>query len=147
MSITVSHDLHLLGQHSDALLARLDDATEMYDAIGQEMESRILGRFETQTDPDGAAWHPWAQATIDHYPDDGHRKLLDRYGDMLRSVSHQAEKNRAIIGFGMPYETYHEWGTEIMPRRGLMTSDPETGELGQGDIDSILEIVSVFFDV
>lgn len=53
--------------HSQALDRVLDkqvrgmrNLTPVMDSIGQELESRISGRFETGTDPQGHKWAPWA---------------------------------------------------------------------------------------
>lgn len=138
-----------------AMLERLQrglgDLSEPLASIGQEMESRISARFETETDPDGNPWDPWAPSTEATYPSAGHRRILDRYGDMLRSMSHQVDGENVIVGFGAVaskagdvYAVYHEFGTEHMPRRGLLMSDPESGTLSQGDETAVLDILSVW---
>ena len=33
------------------------------------------------------------------------------------------------VGFDKPYAVYHEWGTKHMKRRGMLTANPDTGEL------------------
>ncbi|MCA0324694.1 MAG: phage virion morphogenesis protein [Proteobacteria bacterium] len=73
------------------LQGRLDDLTPAMQSIGQEMEGRIKGRFETETDPLGVPWTPWAPSTAASYPDDGYHRILDRYGDMLGDVNWQAD--------------------------------------------------------
>ena len=103
-----------------ALYRRLGNLMPVMQSIGMEMESRISGRFETRKDPNGKSWAPWAPSTVDSYPDDGNRQLLDRYGDMLLSLNHKADATSVRIGFGTPYAAFHEWGTERMPRRGLI---------------------------
>jgi phage gpG-like protein len=50
-------------------------------------------------------------------------------------------RNTVQIGFAQPYATFHEFGTQHMPRRGLLFADPEAGTLAADDTDSILEIV------
>lgn len=115
-------------------------------SIGMELESRISGRFESRTDPSGNAWAPWTQSTVDSYPDGGNRRLLDRYGDMLASLSHQADATSVRVGFGQPYAAFHEWGTEHMPRRGLLFADPDAGTLAEGDEAAVLDILAVWLD-
>ena len=63
---------------------------------------------------------PWAQSTVDRYSEDGNRRLLNRYGDILTSLNHQADTTSARVGFGQPYAAFHEWGTKHMPRRRLL---------------------------
>jgi phage gpG-like protein len=45
------------------LQARLDDLSPVMEAIGQRLEERISMRFETESDPSGAAWATWKTAT------------------------------------------------------------------------------------
>ena len=127
-----------------ALYRRLGDLTPVMQSIGMEMESRISGRFETRTDPSGKSWAPWADSTLESYPEDGNRQLLDRYGDMLLSLNHKADATSVRIGFGKPYAAFHEWGTERMPRRGLVFADPDAGTLAKGDEDAVLDIIGIW---
>ena len=57
--------------HLDGLRQRLGDLSEVMAGIGMELESRVSGRFESRTDPNGDAWEPWAPSTKVHYPADG----------------------------------------------------------------------------
>lgn len=126
------------------LYRRLGNLTPVMQSIGMEMESRISGRFETRTDPSGKSWAPWAPSTVDSYPEDGNRQLLDRYGDMLLSLNHKADATSVRIGFGKPYAAFHEWGTKHMPRRGLIFADPDAGTLAKGDEDAVLDIIGIW---
>ena len=128
--------------HLDGLRQRLGDLSEVMAGIGMELESRVSGRFESRTDPNGDAWEPWAPSTKVHYPADGNKRLLDRYGDMLGSLSHSSDATSVTVGFGNPVATYHEWGTEHMPRRGLLFADPDAGTLGTDDEAAVLDILS-----
>lgn len=128
------------------LQSRLGNLTPVMQSIGMELESRISGRFESRTDPAGRAWAPWAQSTLETYPDGGNRRLLDRYGDMLASLSHQANADSVRIGFGQPYAAFHEFGTTDMPRRGLLFADPDAGTLGEGDQDAVMDILGVWLN-
>jgi phage virion morphogenesis protein len=114
------------------------------EAIGQEMESRIANRFETQTDPNGKSWAVWKPATRATYPNDGNGKILDRYGDMLDSLNHQVDNDSVRIGFGVDYAVYHEFGTQKMERRGLIFDEPEQGTLAPDDQTAILDIISAY---
>ena len=70
---------------------RLGDLTEVMQDIGMEMEARISARFESRTDPWDNSWAPWMQSTVDSYPENGNRRLLDRYSPgMLESLSYEA---------------------------------------------------------
>lgn len=125
----------------ERLTARLGDLAPAMGSIGMELENRIRERFEGRRDPLGTAWAPWAPATVENYPEDGERKLLERYGDMLGSLNHSAGRDSVSIGFGQPYAAYHEFGTRRMPRRGLLFADPEAGELAPEDEQAVIEII------
>lgn len=137
--------LDYLGQ----LQRKLGDMTPVMDAIGQRLEEQVSGRFETESDPNGAAWkphpikgYPWVYDK--YYPKDGNRKLLDRSGDMLRSLGHQADASSVLVGFGQHYAAYHEFGTKHMQRRGLLTADPDSRTLGEDDRRAILDLVASY---
>lgn len=133
------------------LLQRMSDLTPAMDGIGQELNSRISARFETRSDPQGHPWAPWAQSTRDSYPKDGRGQLLERHGAMLQSLNFNADKTSVRVGFGAVasksgdvYAAYHEWGTEKMPRRGLLFADPNAGTLAQNDETAVLDIIESF---
>lgn len=128
----------------NALYQRMNNLAPVMDSIGMEMEGRVSGRFESRTDPNGKAWAPWSPATRESYPDDGNRKLLDRYGDMLLSLNHQATADSVRIGFGQPYATYHEFGTKKMPRRGLLFAEPFSGTMAAADEAAVLDIIGLY---
>lgn len=128
----------------NALYQRMTHLAPVMASIGMELEGRVSGRFETRTDPNGQAWASWAPATRKTYPEDGNRKLLDRYGDMLLSLSHQSTQDSVRIGFGTPYSTYHEFGTKTMPRRGLLFASPNSGMIGAGDEAAVLDIIGLY---
>lgn len=126
----------------------LSDPAPVLEGIGAELQGLVLDRFEMQRDPSGQAWEPWADSTRADYPSNGHKRILDRYGDMLRSLTRNVGPDFVEVGFGAVaskardvYAIYHEWGTATMPRRGLLMDDPDAGTLGSGDEAAILEIV------
>ena len=142
--LTIQVDDKALRDVLATLTRQMSDLTPVMNSIGMEMEGRVSGRFQSRTDPNGQAWVPWAPATLEYYPQKGNRKLLDRYGDMLLSLSHQATKDSVRIGFGKAYSTYHEFGTKTMPRRGLLFADPEAGTMGAGDEAAVLDIIGLY---
>ncbi len=128
----------------EQLKRRLGNLKPVMQSIGMELESRISGRFESRTDPSGSAWAPWAQSTADNYSDWGNHRLLDRYGDMLASLNHQANATSVRVGFGQTYAAFHEFGTDSMPRRGLLFADPDAGTLAEDDEAAVLDILGVW---
>ena len=144
--ITVTIESQQLNDYLVRLFDRTTDLSQPMSDIGAVLESRIQGRFETQTDPNGIAWHPWAPSTSANYPEDGNHRLLDRYGDMLRSLSWSADATSVTVGFGQPYAVNHEWGTKHMPRRGLLFSEPDAGTLGAEDEQLVLDLLQGWLD-
>lgn len=141
MSVTVeSKALHTV---LDRVTDLTDDMSPFMSAVGMEMENRIRGRFQTQSDPSGAAWMPWQPATLTSYPKDGNKRLLDRFGDMIGSLNHQFDSHSAEIGFGDPKAAYHEWETKRMARRGMLFDDPDAGTLAPDDEAALLDIVAL----
>lgn len=139
--LTITVDDRAFRSYLAELRGRLGDLTPVMQSIGQELETRISARFETESDPMGVAWHPWAQSTIDSYPEDGNHRILDRYGDMLGSLNWQADASSVRVGFGQPYATYHEWGTKNMPRRDLLFADPDAGTLAPDDERLVIDLL------
>lgn len=146
MSLTVTVDSAPLAAVLDHLYEVTHDLTPVMSAIGMEMESRVSQRFETMTDPLGNPWAKWKPSTEENYPKSGNKRLLDRFGDMLSGLSHQATADSAIIGFDREYAAYHEWGTRKMERRGLLFADPDAGTLAPDDEHALIDIVMAVLD-
>jgi phage virion morphogenesis protein len=139
--ITISIDDRSVLSALQALRNKVEDLSPAMNEIGMEIETRVSARFETQRDPSGQAWHPWAASTRKSYPKAGNGSILDRLGDMLGSLNHQADKDGVTIRFGKDYAIYHEFGAKKMPRRGLMMEDPNARRLSGEDEQSILSIL------
>ncbi|MGB4225830.1 MAG: phage virion morphogenesis protein [Candidatus Dechloromonas phosphoritropha] len=146
MSLIVTVNSAPLREVLDRLHTVTNDLSPVMEAIGGEMETRIRGRFETQSDPLGAAWTTWMPSTVKTYPKDGNKRMLDRHGHMLRSLSHVFDAHSATVGFGQPYAADHEFGTKKMVRRGLLFADPDAGTLAPDDEAALLDIVTRFLD-
>lgn len=144
--ITVHVDDSAFREYLRRLQGRLGDMSEPMAAIGGMLEARISGRFETESDPTGVAWMPWAESTRASYPEDGNARILDRYGDMLSSLNWQADASSVRVGFGQPYAVYHEWGTKRMPRRGLLFENPDAGALAPDDEKAVLDLLMDWLD-
>lgn len=144
--ITVHVDDSAFREYLGRLQGRLGDMSEPMAAIGGMLEARISGRFETESDPTGVAWMPWAESTRASYPEDGNARILDRYGDMLSSLNWQADASSVRVGFGQPYAVYHEWGTKRMPRRGLLFENPDAGALAPDDEKAVLDLLMEWLD-
>ncbi|GAB1460427.1 hypothetical protein MASR2M50_22010 [Thauera sp.] len=118
MPLTITADTKFITDYLDQVGKRIDDPAPLLDQIGMLMETRIRNRFETMTDPGGTKWAPWAESTKANYPDDGHGRLLDRYGDMLDGTDpHRGRsigENRLWFGDGRVPRVRHQ--THAPPR-------------------------------
>ena len=138
----------------EKLQASMGNLTPVMSEIGDRLEEKVRQRFETRTDPNGVPWKPWAESTRDGYPwpnaktkerlkyGPGNARLLDRHGDMLDSLNHQADANSVTVGFANDYAVFHEYGTKKMPRRGMLLGNPTQGSLGADDAADVLDIVN-----
>jgi phage virion morphogenesis protein len=140
---------------ADALLLqvieRIVRPTELLGNIGAMMERNINLRFETKTDPSGAPWQALADSTLKSYA----RKykgaipgsLLERTRHMRDSLTHNVIGNAVEVGFSEVYAQYHETGSKDgkhPPRRGLLTANWQTGQLGAGDEADLVSEVEAF---
>lgn len=131
-----------------SMAARMSDLSAPMRTVAAVLEENVRRRFHTQTDPNGQPWAQWSPATLASYPKWGNRRILDRSGDMLRSLNAQSDRTSATVGFSAvtggrgkgrtAYAVFHEFGTGKMPARRMLFSNPETGELGQADETAIL---------
>lgn len=139
--LTISIENRLLADKLGEIMQEMADMKPLMSGIGQALESRVSEHFETETDPEGKPWAAWSPDYLANYPKGGNRRILDFYGDMLNNLNHKADSDSVRVGFGTLIATYHEFGTEHMPRRGLLTANPETGELAARDEAEILNII------
>ena len=148
----------LVLQRIEQLRARASDLRPVMEDIGAVMERNVQARFDLKEDPGGRRWAPLAAATRASYdradrstgrggkPEVRHRgTLLERTGLMRQSLSTRASSDEVEIGFGREPAVYHEFGTKRMPRRGLLTADPNAGTLGDDDRSDVLSVVESYF--
>lgn len=141
----------------DTLFERLGDLTPLMEDIGASIERNVELRFDTKRDPAGQPWVPLSPRTRAQYDRADRRPargggveiarrgtLLERTGLMRDSLTYAATSDQVEIGFGRPYAAFHELGTSRMPRRGLLTADPTTGELGEDDRRSVLDLLQSY---
>ena len=145
----------------DGAIRLLEDPRDLLQEIGDQLEANVALRFETKTDPAGQKWAPLSEATKEIYQSDWFIKrnpafkggipgsLLQRTNAMRQSLAFNVVDNVLELGFsratkGGRWEVsqLHETGTRNMPRRGILTADPTTGELGAQDQAAILAIVN-----
>lgn len=137
--ISITIDDRELRTALDRLARRVEDTSPAMRAIAAELETRISDRFDAQRDPQGRAWAPLSGKTLARKK--GRGRILYHSGDLLDSLTSRASRSEAEVGFGKPYAAFHEYGTQKMPRRGLLMADPQARTLGDEDRAAILDII------
>lgn len=172
MNSNVTLDNAQLLRAIDAAIARLANPRELLDEIGAAIEGNAQLRFKTKRDPLGVPWPALSPTTIEIYESDWFKArnpkfkarnpkfkngipgtLLERTRELRNSLAYntgadwvEIGTNRATKGGKWQIGMLHEWGTVKMPRRGLLTADPETGTLAASDETEILAIVQRAMD-
>lgn len=100
-------------EYFNQLGRKLGDLRPAMDALGALLESRVHLRFDTKTDPAGAAWTPWAPSTAKQRAKSGRGTLLEQTRRMLDSLTHVADEDWLEVGFGVPYAAAHEFGAHV----------------------------------
>ena len=148
----------------DGAIEQLVRPRQLMIEIGGKLEQNARLRFDTKTDPTGAAWPPLSPTTKAIYESEWFKArnpkfkngipgtLLDRTRQLLDSLGYnpgddfvELGTSRRVPGKSQPYwevGQLHEWGTVIMPRRGIFTADPKTGKLGAEDEADLLQLVN-----
>ena len=121
------------------------------DALAEAMAGRLLQRiavrFDGKSDPNGNRWTPILESTRLHLmrrsslSGNGTNigSLLERSRAMRSSLTSAKISGGWAVGFGRSYAVYHEFGTKRMVRRGLIFSNPQTGELSPADLSALLK--------
>jgi phage gpG-like protein len=148
----------------DGAIALLQRPRQLFEEIGAKLESNANLRFDSKTDPTGAAWLPISPATRAIYESEWFiarnpafkggipGSLLERTRQLRDSLGYnpgddfvELGTSRRVPGKRQPYwevGVLHEWGTVKMPRRGIFTADPKAGKLGSEDEADVLQIVN-----
>lgn len=122
---------------SEVLTASLQKAKQQLSnmrpvmaAIGAAIEQNVQLRFDSKTAPDGTPWKPWAAKTAMARSKEGRGTLLEYTGRMRDSLTYVADNDSVAIGFGVPYASFHEFGTGDIPARPMLL---DNGQLSADD--------------
>lgn len=108
------------------LLGRMDNLKPFYAAVGERILSSTKDRFETQTDPTGAAWMPLSPRTIAQRTKRGQLPLTilrsnskGMSGSSLAgSINYVASTEDVRIGSPKAYAAIHQLGGTIEKKEG-----------------------------
>lgn len=128
-----------------AMISRIEDKRSFFTAASLMMRDQTMDRFTAQRDPNGRAWEPLADATVEARG--GRAKpILEDTGSFRAQISPQPEADRAVVTTG-PFvqAAILQFGGQA--GRGLKTTIPARPYFGfgDGDIDDLTELAEVFF--
>lgn len=137
VGVTVTGLEAVLGR-LETIRRRLDDHRGLYERLGEALVGSAARRFAAQRDPDGVPWAPPAPSSPGGVA--GRHPVLRRTGALASSLGYRVTEGGLLVGYGVGYAAYHEWGTRRLPRRGLLNA-AGGGELGAEDRAMVLELL------
>lgn len=96
-----------------AMAAKADNLEPMFDEWGHALVTDTLGRFATETDPDGRPWAPLAISTKARKAKKGRTRILYFDGFLRESITHRANRTELQVGTPMAYGATHQFGAVI----------------------------------
>ncbi len=91
--------------------------------------------FDNESSPEGVRWQALAPAYKKRRDEQGYTgKILQKRGDLVRSLAIDYADNLAVVGVSEPYGQYHQFGTQDMPARPFLG-------LREAGIEEIREIL------
>lgn len=113
---------------------RLGDMTPLHESIGEYVIRVTKERFKKGVDPDGNAWTPKKQATIDRYKErgDGDRPdpLIGPSKRLSSEIAHYADAQGVEIGSSLEYSAVMQDGA----KKGAFGKSSRGGPIPWGDI-------------
>lgn len=132
----------------DALGQLLTDMTPVFAEIGEQLVRTTKQRFEAGEDPEGNAWLPKSQATLDSYArrqdQVSSRPLIGPNLNLSRSIFAEVGPNQVLIGSPQIYAAMMQFGGTRAQFPHLWGDIPARPFLGVSDQDrsDISEIVA-----
>lgn len=115
---------------------KLADMTPLHSQIGEYLVATTKDRFKKGIDPDGNAWTPKKQATIDRYKErgDGNRPdpLIGPSKRLSSEIAQYADAQGVEVGSGLEYSAVMQNGA----KQGAFGRDSRNHPLPWGDIPS-----------
>lgn len=132
--IKVDFKYQLVAQGLEEVSRRLDDMTPIHKSIGEHVVEITKDRFKKGIDPDGNAWTPKKQATIDRYKErgDGNRPdpLIGPSKRLSSEIAQYADAQGVEIGSALEYSAVMQNGA----KQGAFGRDKRNHPLPWGDI-------------
>ncbi len=138
-----------IDQAISELLHKAQNLERPMNAIGNYLTNIMEESFDSETSPDGEAWHPLAESTKIQKLRRGESKILQsRDRNMRESTGYSADSDSVIVGVNAyskdryPYPIVHQFGTEDgkVPARPFMPITHD-GELYDNVKVEVLDIL------
>lgn len=131
-------DLSQAGATFNNLSDALDDATPLFNLIGQELELAVDDSFRGEVDPDGS---PWASLDPSYVQQKIKRgfipKINQRRGTLRTTISYRAYSDRIEIGANVPYAKH------VHDKRPFLFT--KSGGLGRRRERRVEEVANEYF--
>jgi len=127
---------------------RLGNPRELFADIGAYMDRQTRTRIRRLGQPqdvvttlDGQSWAPLAEATIKRKQRKRKKeRKLQQDGELLGTITYQANSQQVEIGSGAKHSVYQQFGTKNIPARPFLfvtaEDEAEIGEIVRDFIDS-----------
>lgn len=136
-------------QAIEELLHKAQNLDRPMHAIGAYLTNIMEGSFDSETSPDGEAWHPLAESTKAYKAKHGGNKILQSGGRNLReSTGYSSDDKSVVVGVNAyskdqyPYPIVHQFGSKdgkIAARPFMpITQDGELYDNVKGEVLDIL---------
>ncbi|MDD2267030.1 phage virion morphogenesis protein [Sulfuricurvum sp.] len=131
------------------LLHKVQNLENPFNSVGSYLTNIIEESFDSETSPDGHAWHPLADSTKAYKEKHGENKILQSKDRNTReSTGYSADSDSMIVGVNAyskdryPYPIVHQFGTEDgkVPARPFMPITHD-GELYDNVKVEVLDIL------
>lgn len=131
------------------LLHKAQNLEKPLNAVGNYLTNIMEESFDSETSPDGKAWHPLAESTKAYKAKHGGNKILQSGDRNLReSTGYSSDDKSVIVGVNAyskdryPYPIVHQFGTED----GKIAARPfmpitQDGELYDNVNEEVLDIL------
>jgi phage virion morphogenesis protein len=105
---------------------------QLGEPVGQILEDGARERLESlKSAPDGSPWPAWSERYAKTVS--GGQSLLDAEGDLIDSISSEAQSETVLVGSNLPYAGVHNegWPEQNIPaRQYLGISEDEAERIG-----------------
>lgn len=105
------------------LLHKMQNLQKPFNAVGSYLTNIMEESFDSETSPDGHAWHPLADSTKAYKEKHGGSKMLQsRDRNTRESTGYNADDTSVIVGVNAyskdryPYPIVHQFGTDSAGR-------------------------------